>query len=101
MASHSHDFNVYVTSAAQAPNGGFWIQVNDSKEGGGTVVSGGAPVYENVNAPGTIVGIPGKNGYWVITKRGDIFARGEAPALCEGHLSKCSNFPVDRMTNST
>lgn len=25
-ASDIYDFNVYVTSAAQAPNGGFWIR---------------------------------------------------------------------------
>jgi hypothetical protein len=94
QAAHSHDFNVYVTSVAQAPNGGLWIQVNDTVNGGRTVATGGAPMYENVNAAGTIVGVPGKNGYWVISKNGDIHARGEAPALCDGHLSKCSGFPV-------
>ncbi|WP_321474069.1 hypothetical protein [uncultured Paludibaculum sp.] len=99
-ASDYYDGNVYVTSAAQAPNGGFWIQVNDTVNGGRTVVSGGAPVFESVNAPGTLVAIPGKNGYWVITKRGDIHARGEAPLLCEGHLSKCSNFPSNPGANS-
>ncbi|MGJ5814247.1 hypothetical protein [Paludibaculum fermentans] len=92
-ASDYYDGNVFVTNAAQAPNGGFWIQVNDTVNGGRTIVSGGAPVFESVNAPGTLVAMPGKNGYWVITKRGDIHARGEAPPLCEGHLSKCSNFP--------
>ncbi len=97
-AADYYDGNLYVTSVAQAPNGGFWIQVNDTVNGGRTIVSGQAPVFESVNAPGALVAVPGKNGYWVITKRGDIHARGEAPMLCEGHLSKCSNFPASPST---
>lgn len=34
-ASDYYDGNVFVTSAAQAPNGGFWIQVNDTVNGAG------------------------------------------------------------------
>jgi hypothetical protein len=93
-AADHYDGNLYVTSVAQAPNGGLWIQVNDKVNSGRTIVSGGAPVFESVDAPGSIVGVPGKNGYWVISKSGDIYTRGEAPMLCEGHLSKCSNYPA-------
>jgi hypothetical protein len=42
-ASAIHDFNVYVTSAAQAPNGGFWIQVNDTATGGRTLPPAAPP----------------------------------------------------------
>lgn len=92
-AAHHDSGNMWVTSVAPAPQGGFWIQVNDTAHTGKTIVSGPAPVFESVNAPGTIVAVPGKNGYWVVTKRGDIVSRGDAPAFCEGHLSKCSNYP--------
>ena len=27
------------------------------------------PEYESVNEPGTVVAVPGKNGYWVVTKK--------------------------------
>ncbi len=98
LGSDPYDGNLHVTSVAQAPNGGFWIQVNDTVNTGRTIVSGGAPVFESVNTPGTIVAVPGKNGYWVITKQGDIHVRGEAPPLCDGHLSKCSNYPSNPST---
>ncbi len=94
-AAHHDTGNMWVTSVAQAPNGGYWIQVNDTAHTGKTIVSGAAPVFDSVNAPGTIVAVPGKIGYWVVTKRGDIVSRGDAPVFCEGHLSKCSNYPSD------
>ena len=44
-AADHYDGNLYVTSVAQAPNGGLWIQVNDTVISGRTIVSGGAPVF--------------------------------------------------------
>lgn len=83
---------VWLTSAAQAPNGGIWVQLDTGVDSGRTEARYGAPEYESVNEPGTVVAVPGKTGYWVVTKKGAIHARGEAPALCGGHLSNCSNY---------
>ena len=93
--AHASDYNagVWLTSAAQAPNGGTWVQLHTDVESGKTEARGGAPEYANVNEPGTIVAVPGKTGYWVVGKRGSIHARGEARELCAGHLKYCTNFP--------
>lgn len=86
---------VWLTSAAQAPNGGIWMQLQTDLDAGKTVASGGAPVYPSVDEPGTVVAAPGKNGYWVVTKRGVIHARGEAPEICGGRLSNCAGYPIE------
>jgi hypothetical protein len=81
------------TSIAAAPGGGFWVQlhtpgnVTDYR----TLAIDGAPEYESVNEAGSIVAVPGTNGYWVVTVTGGIYARG-APELCSGHLSNCSGY---------
>jgi hypothetical protein len=85
-----------VTSIAAAPGGGFWVQVDqrgDPYPYGETLAKDGAPVFENVSRRGSIAAIPGSNGYWVVSDRGQIFARGSASQLCEGLLSNCSGFP--------
>jgi Ricin-type beta-trefoil lectin domain-like len=86
---------VFLTSIAGAPNGGFWLQLDGrlDKVSSGTYAIDGAPGFANVSEPGTIAAIPGKQGYWVVTETGGIFARGLAPALCGGQLSNCSGFP--------
>jgi hypothetical protein len=86
-----------VTSVAAAPGGGFWIQVDQWGEPvdpyGETLAKDGAPVFENVSRRGSIAAIPGRNGYWVVSDDGQIFARGDAPQLCEGLLSNCRGVP--------
>ncbi len=94
-SASDYDGSVWLTSAAQAPNGGIWVQVQTGVETAKTEATGGAPVFESVTEAGTIVAVPGKNGYWVVTKRGAIHARGEARELCGGHLKYCSNFPLE------
>jgi hypothetical protein len=89
-----YDGSVWLTSAVQAPNGGTWIQLHTGIETGKTKARGGAPVYESVDEPGTIVSAPGKVGYWVVGKRESIHARGQASELCGGDLRNCSNYPV-------
>jgi hypothetical protein len=88
-----YDGSVWLTSAAPAPNGGTWVQIHTGIETGRTEARGGAPQYDSVDEPGTIVAVPGKVGYWVVTKRGAIHRRGQAPDLCGGHLQNCSTFP--------
>jgi hypothetical protein len=86
-----------VTSLAPAPDGGFWIQKSVYALGGGddgrTLRVDGAPAFENVPLAGTIVPIPGKVGYWIVTDDGKIIPRGDAPQLCGGEISDCSGFP--------
>jgi hypothetical protein len=85
-----------VTSIAAAPNGGFWVQVDESSVGtdaGKTLAIDGAPVFENVPAQGSIASISTRNGYWVVAPKGQIFARGDASELCGGSLRNCSGFP--------
>jgi hypothetical protein len=86
-----------LTSIAYAPNGGFWVQVdtyvNVLPGPDAWTIAHGAPEFENVAERGTIASIPGRNGYWVVTNTGQIFARGEAPELCGGELRNCSGFP--------
>ncbi|QOY89826.1 RICIN domain-containing protein [Paludibaculum fermentans] len=94
-SASDYDGSVWLTSAAQAPNGGTWVQLQTGVETGKTEARGGAPVYESVNEPGTIVAVPGKAGYWVVGKRGSIHARGGARELCGGHLQNCTNFPFE------
>jgi hypothetical protein len=84
-----------LTSVAAAPGGGFWVQI-DSTAGNfpsGTFPKEGAPVFDSISERGSIAAIPGRNGYWVVSSSGKIVARGDAPQLCEGHLSTCSGFP--------
>jgi hypothetical protein len=88
-----------LTSVAVAPNGGFWIQLQDVRSPlyqprlDGTYVIDGAPSYSNYPHRGNIVGAPRTTGYWIVTDDGQIISRGGAPDLCEGELSSCSNFP--------
>ncbi|MBV8223954.1 MAG: hypothetical protein JO232_02060 [Verrucomicrobia bacterium] len=86
-----------MTSIAAAPGGGFWIQKDTSaltSHNGETIVYGEAPVFDNVSTRGSIAAIPGREGYWIVGDRGEIFARGDAPQLCGGELSSCSGFPA-------
>jgi hypothetical protein len=89
----------HLTSVAAAPEGGFWVQKDygtDNYPGGQTVPKGGAPGFENISTRGSIAAIPGRNGYWVVSDDGEIFARGDAPQLCEGSLQNCTSFPKGR-----
>jgi hypothetical protein len=53
-----------------------------------------APPTTNYPHRGNIVAVPGTHGYWIVTADGKIISRGNGvPTLCEGELSKCSNFP--------
>ena len=84
-----------LTSIAAAPNGGFWVQV-DNRGGNGitsvTLPKQCAPVFENVLHRGNIAAIPGRNGYWVVRADGTLYARDDAPSRCGGQLSNCSGF---------
>jgi Ricin-type beta-trefoil lectin domain-like len=89
-----------LTSIAAAPNGGFWVQVdgghnNDQNGGSRTIAIDGAPQFDSVPQRGSIAAIPGRAGYWVVTGDGAIYPRGNAPELCSGQLSTCSDFPSD------
>jgi len=88
--------DVNLTSIAAAPNGGFWVQVDGGRtnkdNGGSRTITLGAPQFANVAERGTIVSIPGQEGYWVVTPKGKIYARGSAPELCGGELNNCSGF---------
>jgi hypothetical protein len=87
----------YATSIAAAPSGGFWVQVDNTHEhrSSETLAKDGAPAFGDVPEVGNIAAIPGRNGYWVVTDDGQIFARGDAPQLCEGELSNCTGFPKE------
>jgi hypothetical protein len=89
-----------LTSIAAAPKGGFWVQVDNKFEGynGETLPKAGAPLFENVGWRGSIAAIPGRDGYWVVSDGGLIFARGDAPELCGGWLRDCSDFPDQPFT---
>jgi hypothetical protein len=91
-----------LTSLAAAPDGGFWVQVDNgfdkNSDAGETFAINGAPAFHNIPIRGSIAAIPGRNGYWVVTGGGEgfpvqIIARGDAPHLCDGLLSNCSGFP--------
>jgi hypothetical protein len=87
-----------LTCIAAAPNGGFWLQRDASAESKPTSATGtyaidGAPQYASVPYQGSLAAIPGRYGYWVVTRTGGIFARGDAPELCANALSNCSGFP--------
>jgi hypothetical protein len=97
---HSMQTGTLLTSVAAAPSGGFWVQVDKGfddfnyTDDGETLSISGAPDLPNIPVRGSIAAIPGRNGYWVVTDRGRIYARGDAPALCDlGELSNCSGFP--------
>jgi hypothetical protein len=84
------------TSVATAPGGGFWVQVDKGNwffdPTGHTVAKNGAPGFPTVSEPGSIVAVPGGNGYWVVSYNGIIFSR-NAPDLCNNWLKECSDFP--------
>ncbi len=94
-ASYPTDGPGSYTSVAAAPNGGFWVQLdgNPASDPVGTYAIGGAPQFESVEARGSIAAIPGNEGYWVVSRTGQIDARGNAPQLCGGQLSNCSGYP--------
>jgi hypothetical protein len=69
------------------------VDKNNSGFTGETLAKDGAPPFENVPVAGNIAAIPGRNGYWVINHNGEIFARGDAPQLCDGRLRNCGGFP--------
>jgi Ricin-type beta-trefoil lectin domain-like len=86
---------VSFTSIAEAPNGGFWVQVDSGENFSYTLAIDGAPQYQNVPDAGSIIAVPGTNGYWVVTVHGQIYARGGAPTLCggnPGNLRSCSSY---------
>lgn len=88
------------TSIALAPNGGYWVQV-DENGSFYTLAVNGAPQYENVAHRGSIIAVPGTSGYWVVTVDGHIYARGGAPNLCGGNpgwLQNCSGYRAYRET---
>jgi len=91
-----------VTSIAPSPLDGFWVQLDGdiTTQPSGTIVTDGAPKYENFPKDGSIIAVPGTKGYWIVTPLGEIASRGPGvPVLCEGHLSNCSGFPSEP-TNS-
>jgi hypothetical protein len=94
-ASYPTDGYGSFTSVAAAPNGGFWIQLdgNSNSSTTGTYAIDGAPQFESVQARGSIAAIPGREGYWIVSTTGQIYARGDAPELCGGQLSSCSGYP--------
>jgi hypothetical protein len=96
-ASRPSGDGVNLTSLAAAPNGGFWVQVDGYANGGASrsLAIDGAPEFENVPHRGSIAAIPGREGYWVVTPGGGMYARGDAPQLCNGWLSNCSAFPSE------
>jgi len=96
-ASRPTGDGVNLTSIAAAPNGGFWVQVDGYSNGGvsRSLAIDGAPEFENVPHRGSIAAIPGREGYWVVTPGGGMYARGDAPQLCNGWLSNCSAFPSE------
>jgi hypothetical protein len=87
-----------LTSIAPAPEGGFWLQIQDDNAfstptpPGHTALYDGAPGYADVYHAGLIVPVPGTSGYWVVTRDGKIHPRGGAPNLCNGNLQTCSGF---------
>ncbi len=90
-------FIMILTSIAPAPDGGFWLQRDGSQYNAGGVTGtypiDGAPPFPTIPHRGSIISIPGRVGYWVVTDQGAIDARGDAPILCDGQLSTCSAFP--------
>jgi hypothetical protein len=98
---HSVATGLLLTSVAAAPGGGFWAQWDNPEKSGNpiygpagqTLALNGAPAFEDVSKEGSIAAIPGRNGYWVVTRGGSIVARGDAPQLCNGELSDCSGYP--------
>jgi hypothetical protein len=89
-----------LTSIAAAPGGGFWVQLdhyapyaNSTPPRGETVVVDGAPYFGQATDRGSIAAIPGRNGYWIVAPKGPILNFGDAPPLCDGDLSNCSDFP--------
>ncbi len=87
-----------VTSIAPSPTGGFWVQLDGdiTTSPSQTIVKDGAPQYENFPKDGSIIAVPGTNGYWIVTPSGEIASRGPGvPVLCEGRLSNCSDYPSE------
>lgn len=91
------DYRNSYTSLVAAPNGGFWVQIDrsngkDDLQNSSTITIAPAPQFENVADTGIIAGIPGQNGYFVVSPLGNIYSRGTAPVLCGGQLRNCTNF---------
>jgi hypothetical protein len=96
-----------LTSIAVAPGGGgFWLQLDYYNWMGdvfghngetrtlnnlGNVLSPTAPFYGSVNARGTIITPPGRNGYWVLGNKGRVYTFGDVPNLCE-NLKDCAGY---------
>jgi hypothetical protein len=91
-----------VTSIAPSRSGGFWIQyeqtailTDPNTVPTQTIAVGGAPEFPSVGEAGTIVAAPYYlyDGYWVVTKSGKIYWRGDKTVeLCGGDLTSCSAF---------
>jgi hypothetical protein len=86
-----------LTSIAAAPGDGFWVQRDEWQpelHNGQTLAKDGALPFGNVSTRGSIAAIPGRNGYWVVSDKGQLLARGNAPVLCMAELSSCSGYPA-------
>jgi hypothetical protein len=90
------------TSIAAAPGGGFWIQISNGPLRGRTVSMGGAPNFGSVDKGGSIVAVPGRNGYWVVGTDYTVTPKGDAPALCPAPSNSCGSFndPKDRVVGA-
>jgi hypothetical protein len=72
-----------VTSLAPAPAGGFWVQYDnpelfeDDPLDAYTTPLWGAPDLGSVSWRGSITAIPGKNGYYIVTPQGRVYAKGD------------------------
>jgi hypothetical protein len=81
----------FLTSIAAAPNGGFWVQRDDTRSA--TLALDGAPDLGSIDERGSIVTTPGRIGYWIVGISGKIYAAGDAQSFCNGELSTCSQYP--------
>ena len=101
---HNAATGLIVTSLAPAPGGGFWVHYdnpelfeNDPFDAE-TIPTGGAPDLGTHWDRGTIAGIPGRNGYYIVSPLGRIYERGDTQwdldPVFGTHLSDQSDFPV-------
>lgn len=89
--------DIYLTSFAAAPNGGFWLQIDPRLSNrDGTYNIDGAPNLGEIRGAGSIIARPGGVGYWIVAPYGGIVERGDAPVLCRRDLSTCSGFQSGR-----
>lgn len=86
-----------LTSIAAAPGGGYWVQVDarSSTQPAYTRSIDGAPDLGSIDTGGTIMAVPGRNAFLVVSKFGRIFAAGNVTALCGGQVSGCSSYPTN------